>query len=107
MYYVLTETQSFEIASEDLPEKMEWLEALEASRKVGDRWRMPNLPELELMYVLHQKAIGNFKNDTYLSSEGVNKYTNKSKSFISGTIYGSHSTKRPVPKEWVRLVRNI
>lgn len=108
MFYVLTDKLSFEIAREDLPKEMEWLKAVEESRKVGERWRLPNFEELSYMHKLHTKAIGNFKNDSYVSSEGVTNYNFKSINFLNGSNSNNNfSTKKPPVKRWVRLIRNI
>ncbi|MTE25496.1 hypothetical protein [Winogradskyella ouciana] len=107
MYYVLTENLSFEIASEDLPEKLDFENALNLISETDDRWRLPNIEELNLMFKLHSKAVGNFKYDTYISSEGINNYNYKSKSFIDGSIRNGSSYKKPPFKNRVRLIRNI
>ena len=58
--YILTENISIEVASEDLP-LMTWSEAREQSLIIGNRWRLPEVEELKLMFKLHKKAIGNLR----------------------------------------------
>lgn len=105
--YVLTPTLAFEIAENDLPEKMEWTEAQQSGVILGDRWRLPTKEELDEMFRLHQRAIGGFKFEYYWSSEGHNNYCADAKSFNSGGYSSNYSPKHPVPKYNVRLVRNI
>ena len=105
--YVLTQTLSFEIAEKDLPNKMEWREALEYTTSFGEKWRLPTKEELDEIYRLHQKGIGGFKFDYYWSSEGFSSYNANSKSFTTGTYSIGVGAKQPPSKHLVRLIRNI
>lgn len=105
--YVLTNELSFEIAEKDLQNKLLWSEALQETLITGDRWRVPTKEELDEMFRLHQKGIGNFKHESYWSSNGVNDFNASAKSFITGGYSTSFSSKSPAPKHLVRLVRNI
>lgn len=105
--YVLTPTLAFEIAENDLPEKLDWKEAQQSGLILGDRWRLPTKEELDEMYRLHQRAIGEFKFENYWSSEGFSNYNAFAKSFNSGSYSNGSSSKHPLPKYNVRLVRNI
>jgi hypothetical protein len=42
-------------------EEMTWFESRDYSINLGNRWRLPNKLELDEMYKLHLKAVGNFK----------------------------------------------
>ena len=105
--YVLTPTLAFEIAEKDLPELMEWQEARQYALIIGHRWRLPTKEELDEIYRLHQKAVGGFVFENYWSSEGFNNYSAFAKSFNTGSYHNGVSSKAPVPKYLVRLVRNI
>ena len=105
--YVLTTELAFEIAENDLQNKMLWSVALEESLSIGDRWRVPTKEELNEMFRLHQKGIGNFNHANYWSSNGLNNFNANAKSFITGGYSTSFSSKSPAPKHLVRLVRNI
>ncbi|MCA0152908.1 hypothetical protein [Winogradskyella vincentii] len=102
MYYVLTNKFSFEIAENDLPEKMLLRDAINVDSEIGDRWRLPTNEELLLMFRLHQKAIGKFKHENYWCSTWIKNTV----SFRSGENF-THPGQRPDPQCWVRLVRNI
>lgn len=105
--YVLSNDLAFEIDEKDLPQKLTWTEALNESLKIGNRWRLPNKEELEEMYKLHRKGIGNFQFDKYWSSDGKSDYTAFSKCFKSGDNYSQTNTRPPAPKNLVRLIRSI
>ena len=61
---------NLEIAQNDFPNKINWLEAKSACEKLGDGWRLPSREELNVLYKKHSK-IGNFKNTIYWSSTEV------------------------------------
>lgn len=105
--YVLTESLSFEIADSELPNKMTFSEALDSAIEIGDRWRLPTIEELNQMHRLHRKAVGNFKNEAYWSSESISNRSFKAINFLTGGQYQGVGIKAPDPKYWVRLVRNI
>lgn len=104
MYYVLTETLSFEIAEKDLPNKMTWGEALDYATNFGDRWRLPNDEELHAMFQLHQKAIGGFKNGIYCCKADVNQ---RVFCFTKGEYYNPNVFTLNSRNWNVRMVRNI
>jgi len=61
--------RTIEVAKEDLPSKMDYPEAMEACKELGNGWRLPNLEELKAMYEqLYKKGKGNFDNFWYWSS---------------------------------------
>ena len=68
---------------------------------------MKSEEELNEMFRLHQKGIGNFNHANYWSSNGLNNFNANAKSFITGGYSTSFSSKSPAPKHLVRLVRNI
>ena len=52
--------------------KFTWQETQEILNKAGDGWRIPNNLELEQLFKkLHQKGLGEFKGNTYWSSENT------------------------------------
>lgn len=104
--YVLTDNLSFEIYHEDL-EEMTWFESREYSINLGNRWRLPNKLELDEMYKLHLKAVGNFKFETYWSSEGSGNAYAFAKSFNTGQYSTGVSKSSSIPKYFTRLIRNI
>lgn len=104
--YVLTDELSFEIYPSDL-EEMTWNDARNFSINLGERWRLPNKLELDQMYKLHLKAVGNFRFEIYWSSEGFGNANAYAKSFNSGVYSTSVSKSSPIPKYLTRLVRNI
>jgi hypothetical protein len=58
----------YEIFSQDLKDSMDFNEAKHACKILGEGWRLPSLRELELMYDLYQKGVGNFSAYYYWSS---------------------------------------
>jgi hypothetical protein len=104
--YVLTDNLSFEIYHEDL-EEMTWFESRDYSINLGNRWRLPNKLELDEMYKLHLKAVGNFKFETYWSSEGSGNAYAFAKSFNTGQYSTGVSKSSSIPKYFTRLIRNI
>ena len=66
---------TLQIAKEDLPSEMNFVDAMKACEGLGDGWRLPLVSELELMRVyLHKKAKGNFKDGFYWSSQKNTEY---------------------------------
>jgi hypothetical protein len=58
-----------QVADKDLEKKMDWYSAQIACSELGEGWRLPSLPEIELIFnELHQKGIGDFQPDYYWSS---------------------------------------
>ena len=57
------------VAESDFNTGMNWKEAQNATKFLGEGWRLPSKSELELIYKeLHLKGIGNFKSISYWSS---------------------------------------
>jgi hypothetical protein len=104
--YILAENISIEVASEDLP-LMTWSEAREQSLIIGNRWRLPEVDELKLMFKLHKKAIGNFGFSSYWSQEGINNFNATSLNFGTGNFSKVCNTKNPPVIHKTRLVRNF
>ena len=66
---VLSNVQKLQEASEDLPKKMSWYEAIQACHNLKNGWRLPTLNELKLIYKeLHLKKKGGFKPSAYWSN---------------------------------------
>ncbi len=105
--YVITDDLTFEVAAEDLPTTYEWTEAQLACNCLNDRWRLPTLKELNYMYRLHKKAIGNFKLATYWSSDGMNNFDAIKLDFLNGSRTTGIIYKNPAPKCLVRPVRTV
>lgn len=104
--YILTESLSFEVATNDLQE-MTWDEARHYTLTIGERWRLPTVEELDEMYRLHLKAVGGFQFERYWSSKGFNNFNASAKSFSNGGYSEGVSKLAPEPKYLVRLIRNF
>ncbi len=105
--FVITDDLTFEVAAEDLPATYEWTEAQLACNSLNDRWRLPSFKELQYMYHIHKKAVGNFKLKCYWSSDGINNFNAKCLSFLNGSMATGVGVKQPAPKYLVRPVRTI
>jgi formylglycine-generating enzyme required for sulfatase activity len=67
------EKQSIIIAANDFPNKMNWADAKKACSSLGKGWRLPTIQELEIICkTMHKKGLGNFKKESYWSSEENN-----------------------------------
>ena len=67
-----TKIGSLEVAQNDFPEFMLWVDAVKACTDLGNGWRLPTKDELNLIY-LKKVKIGGFANKGYWSSsEGAN-----------------------------------
>jgi hypothetical protein len=83
-YEIEIDGGTLQVAKEDFPSKMDYLEAMEACAGLGNGWRAPEYKELEIMYIqLHEKGKGNFKNGFYWSGHRGREYA-VSSNFISG-----------------------
>jgi len=59
----------FFIAIKDFKTPMTWFQAIESCKALGSGWRLPNIDELEAIFLqLHKKKLGNFKDKWYWSS---------------------------------------
>lgn len=74
-----------QVANQDFSHKMTWPEAKKACNDLGNGWRLPSKEELEAIYnQLHEKGLGNFKDDNYWSSTELDDYDAWSFLFLSG-----------------------
>jgi hypothetical protein len=105
--YIITDNLTFEVASNDLPSTYDWIEAQLACASLNDRWRLPSLKELQYMYHLHKKALGNFKLESYWTSDGVNNFDAYCLNFLNGGTASGVGSIRPAPKYFVRPVRTV
>jgi len=79
--------RKLEVADQDLPNWMNWDDAVRACQNLGSGWRLPDKDELEAMYEqLHKQGKGNFKNDFYWSSSGGSGNA-WSVGFVNGSVY--------------------
>jgi len=61
--------ETMQVAKEDFPLEMSYVNAMKACEELGNGWRLPNEGELKAMYEqLHKRGKGNFKNAWYWSS---------------------------------------
>ncbi len=57
------------IAIKDFKTPMTWSQAVESCKALGSGWRLPNIDELEAIFLqLHKKKLGDFKDKWYWSS---------------------------------------
>ena len=96
---------NLEIAQNDFPNKMNWLESKSACTKLGDGWRLPSIEELNLLYK-ERNTIGGFKYDIYWSSTEVSSNNVKEVDFVSGGFVDYYSNDK-LNKYRVRAVRVI
>ena len=101
--------EQLQVAEIDLEYQMNWPDAREACKNLGDRWRLPTKSELELIYkVLHEKGKGNFKNDKYWSNEedveSYEEFVAWDLNFGDGNFYSNTATTCPLN---VRAVRSV
>ena len=62
--------KSIQVATSDALHRMNWVSANNFCNNLGNGWRLPSMEELEAMYEqLHLKGKGNFKRNSYWSSE--------------------------------------
>ncbi|MBM3919119.1 MAG: DUF1566 domain-containing protein, partial [Sphingomonadales bacterium] len=80
--------RKLEVAEQDMPNRMNWDDAMRACQNLGNGWRLPNKEELKAMYEqLHKQGKGNFKNEWYWSSsQGGSGYA-WNVNFSSGNVY--------------------
>jgi hypothetical protein len=97
--------QKLEVAEHDFPNKMNWDDAMKSCEKLGDGWRLPSRNELKQMYIqLHQKDLGNFKKDSYISST-LTSSDNACFYYFGDDGYSGSNYK--YFDEWVRAVRDF
>lgn len=95
-----------EIAQNDFPKIMNWDEALEATKKLGEDWRLPTAEELKLMH-LKRNEIGGFEGNYYWSGNSSHdRYWGDTK-IAQGFFEGeTMQQKAPQLKLNVRAVKN-
>ena len=61
--------ERFYVAIKDFKTPMIWKQAIESCKELGKGWRLPNIDELEAIFLqLHKKKLGDFKDKWYWSS---------------------------------------
>jgi len=82
---------NIEVAYKDFPEEMNWDDAKNACKELGNGWRLPTINELN---ILHQNKNLIFSRDGYWSSTEYNKFAAWGQSFFRGTQdgYGKNAT---------------
>jgi hypothetical protein len=98
--------ERLQVAPKDFGEEMDWDEATEACKKLGNRWRLPTIEELKTIYKeLYMKNLGFFKKEIYWSSTEVDIHGGAFFfAFDDGDEYESNDTSF---KYYVRPVREF
>jgi len=79
--------RKLEVADQDLPNRMNWGDAMRACQKLGSGWRLPDKDELKAMYEqLHSQGKGNFETYWYWSSSQFNSGTAWGVDFYNGNV---------------------
>jgi hypothetical protein len=95
-YEIKIDGSTIQVAKEDFPNEMSWVDAMAACQNLGNGWRLPSIDELGAMYEqLHKQDKGNFKNEWYWSSStsgrtsfgGNNDEQALCKAFSDGSIF--------------------
>jgi len=67
--------ERIQVAKNDFENEMDWHNALQACKELGNGWRLPTQPEQEVIYKeLYLKGKGNFKKKSYWSNKEEGKY---------------------------------
>jgi len=95
---------NLEVAQNDFPKGMDWIEAKNACANLGSGWRLPTQDELDLLYDCYRyDEIGGFTDSRYWTSNRDDTYYIWVKDFVSGrNTFGSISY-----DESVRAVRTF
>jgi len=99
--------RKIEVAEQDFPEQMTWMDAIRACEKLGKGWRLPSKEELKVVYEqLYKKGKGNFKTDNwYWSSSENNANSAWYFYFEDGEAY--YTGDYDVDKNYTRHVRAV
>jgi hypothetical protein len=80
--------RKLEVADQDLPNRMNWDDAVRACQNLGNGWRLPDKDELKAMYEqLHKQRKGNFKDTWYWSSSQYSSGGAWGVNFSFGGVY--------------------
>jgi hypothetical protein len=73
---ITVDGRKLEVADHDLPNRMNWDDAVRACQNLRSGWRLPDKDELKAMYEqLHKQGKGNFKDTWYWSrSKGFSDF---------------------------------
>ncbi len=118
--------RELEVSYKDLPDKLNWNEANEVCKALGNGWRLPTIEEFKEIYdklyensvgyfklsenSLYEDSRGNFKRDDFYwsSTVGKNRYIWNAKPVLYFDFGGAriyYSSKRVT--YYVRLVRDL
>jgi len=99
--------KTIQIAKQDFPADLNWDDAMNACKDLGDGWRLPSIRELEAMHrKIHLNKRGNFKDDRlYWSSSLKGANDAWSLGFGSGKSYGGDHD--DYDKKYTRHVRAV
>lgn len=93
-----------EVATFDFNDKMNWSDATNACKALGDGWRLPTVEEFELIFSdLFQKGKGNFQISYYWTCDEIMDDTAWDFYFVAGKAYGYFKSET----YYVRAVRYI
>ena len=105
-------TENLELYPTDFPKQMSWKDAINHCESLGDGWRLPNIDELNLMYIEYKKdnSIADFTYTYYWSSTDNSVAGIKNPFFALGKNFNYEGKVMEIDKEnryGVRPVRNI
>ncbi len=82
---------NFEVAQHDFPNQMNCINANEACTKLGEGWRLPNIDELNQLY-LNKNIVGSFTDKGYWSSSVKSDTIFWLQYFNLGTTFASYKS---------------
>lgn len=95
-----TQMKKIELYPNNLEGYMNWYEAVDACKVLGDGWRLPYMNELDRMFSDYKSGIIELGNYGCWSCESYGKETAWSKGLHTGNVYIN-------PKENLNLVRPV
>lgn len=96
---------NFEISQQDLPRRMDWLEANQACRALGNGWHLPTKQEVQTIIYSNKHRINDFIDKYYWSSEEGNSELGWIFRCTEANEHDGYNPKNN--KYFVRAVRNL